>query len=86
MYQNAYKIKIKWQKHKQEHHIMQVHKYGETSHIIINVIYGHMDVFCIKCVLFNLHFKEMILINFITMYKKENINLYHQFIRINYQY
>lgn len=44
MYQKLIIKKIKWQELKLELHIMQVRKFGEISHMIVNVIFGRLDV------------------------------------------
>ncbi len=83
MYQKLTNKKISLLKHKQELLIMQVRKFGKINRMIQNVIFGHMVVFCIKCVLFSRPFKEMILTICLITYKKENLNLYRRFIQIN---
>lgn len=42
-------VMTKWQKHKLVHHIMPVLKFGEMSLMTVNVIYGLLGVFCMKC-------------------------------------
>jgi hypothetical protein len=83
MYRKLTNKKISLLKHKQELHIMQVRKFGKINRMIQNVIFGHMVVFCIKCVIFSHLFKEMILMICLIIYKKENLNLYRRFIQIN---
>ena len=39
---------MEWPKLKPELHIMRVLKYGNKIHILVNVIFGHWVVFCMK--------------------------------------
>ena len=43
-------VTIKWLKHKQEHRIMPVLKFGGMSLTTATAIFGLSDAFCMKCV------------------------------------
>ena len=70
---------------KQVHHTMQVLKYGMINPMILNLIYGHLDVLYIKCVLYSLHSKLRIWKVYIQQLHRENLIQFLRFIRDNFQ-
>jgi len=55
---------------------MQVLKFGTINPIVFNVIFGLLDAFYIKCVLFDLLLKEKIWMLFIKKFKDVSIKKY----------
>ena len=69
--------------HKQEHLIMQVHKYGNKSPMIKKVIFGQLAVLFIKWLHFHLRLKHVIYKDYIKKFAHAIIKVYQPFIVIN---
>jgi hypothetical protein len=57
---------------------MPVLKFGIMILIVINVIFGHLDVYYMKCVLLDHHLKQKIWINSIKRSKNVNIKKFQK--------
>jgi hypothetical protein len=85
MYQKYSLNSNKWHILKQEHHTMQVPKYGETNLIMQSPIFGLLGVFSMKCVLFIHLFKAKTYKVFTSALKKESIKQSLTHTQKNYQ-
>jgi len=85
MYQKYSPNSNKWHILRQEHHTMQVHKYGETYHMMQSLIFGLLGVFSMKCALFIHLFKAKTYRPFISVLKKESIKQSLTLTQKNYQ-
>lgn len=69
--------------HKLEHHTIQAHKFGKVKNMEENVIYGQLDAYYMKCVLFIHHSELKIFQDSTVKLLLETMNLSHKNIHIN---
>jgi uridine kinase len=80
MYQKFKIMLINWHTLKRVHHIMQVLKSGGMNLMTTNRTFGHLAVYCMRCVHSDLRLKVRTYNSYITMYKKVHMMNYQLFI------